>query len=367
MATIEQALVSAYRKDFGGSLEEITAAVDKESGEARVFKNGEDVTPPGFGRIASQTAKQVLIQRLREAEKTAIGEEYAKKLGTVTAGHVFRVSNGVCFVDLGRAQAVMPESEQIATEVYRLNQRIRALIKEIKQTEKGPEIILSRSDPKFIEALFSLEVPEITSGVVEIKSIAREAGSRTKIAVSSNDQKVDPVGSCVGQKGVRVQAVIAEVKDERIDIIPFDPETAKFIANALSPAKTVRVELNRKKKEATVTVDEGQVSLAIGKDGQNVRLAAKLTGWKIDIRALGQKANAAVSDGLESENTDGLSKRVANLLQKEGLLEKVGRLSAAELKGVKGLGPKGLNEILDAQKEMPAASTTPPETPPSEV
>lgn len=288
LATIEQALVSAYRKDYGGNVEEITAKVNKDSGEARVFKGETDVTPVGFGRIASQTAKQVLIQRLREAEKTAIGDEYSKKVGSVAAGHVYRIEKGNCFVDLGRAQATLPQIEQIPTESYHSNQRIRALVKEIKQTERGPEIILSRADPKFIAALFSLEVPEITSGVVEVKFIAREPGSRTKIAVSSGDPKIDPVGSCVGQKGVRVQSVIAEVKDERIDIVAYSDDAERFVANSLSPAKVTLVDLNKKKKEAKVTVEESQVSLAIGKDGQNVRLAAKLTGWKIDIRSNGQ-------------------------------------------------------------------------------
>jgi N utilization substance protein A len=287
LATIEQALVSAYRKDYGGNVEEIAAKVDKETGEARVFKGDEDVTPAGFGRIASQTAKQVLIQRLREAEKTAIGDEYVKKVGSTVAGHIYRIEKGNCFVDLGRAQANLPQAEQIPTEDYHINQRIRALVKEIKPTERGPEIVLSRADPKFISVLFSLEVPEITSGVVEIKSIAREPGSRTKIAVSSSDPKIDPVGSCVGQKGVRVQSVIAEVKDERIDIVSYSEDSERFVANALSPAKVNSVDLNKKKKEAKVTVDESQVSLAIGKDGQNVRLAAKLTGWKIDIRSKG--------------------------------------------------------------------------------
>lgn len=286
LATIEQALVSAYRKDYGGKVEELLAKVNKETGAARVFnKEGEDITPSGFGRIASQTAKQVLIQRLREAEKAAVAEEYSAKIGTVVSGHVFRIDRGALYVDLGRAQATIPASEQVVVENYRLNQRIRSLIKEIRSGEHGPEIILSRYDPKFISALFALEVPEITSGVVEIKALAREAGARTKIAVVSRDPKIDPVGSCVGQKGVRVQAVIGELKDEKIDIIPFSEDIGQFIANALSPAKVVKVDLNKKKREARTLVDAAQVSLAIGKDGQNVRLAAKLTGWKIDVRS----------------------------------------------------------------------------------
>lgn len=306
LATIEQALVSAYRKDYGGKVEELTAKVSAVTGEARVYKEGEDVTPPGFGRIASQTAKQVLIQRLREAEKGAIADEYSKKIGSVVYGHLFRLDRNNAFVDLGRAQGIMPVVEQMLGGSPRLNQRLRFLVKEIRPTEKGPEIILSRSDPKFIEALFALEVPEISSGVVTIKSLAREPGSRTKMAVESRDPKVDPVGSCVGQKGTRVQSVLAEIREEKIDIVPFDENTEKFIAHSLSPAKVVKVDLNKKKHEAKVTVDESQVSLAIGKDGQNVRLAAKLTGWKIDIRSFAEKpavdASAVPADTIN--NTD---------------------------------------------------------------
>lgn len=303
LATIEQALVSAYRKDYGGNIEEISAKVDKETGEAKVFKEKKDVTPAGFGRIASQTAKQVLIQRLREAEKTAIGDEYSKKVGSIVSGHIYRIEKGNCYIDLGRAQANMPLPEQINSEMYYINQRIRALVKEIRQTERGPEIILSRADPKFISVLFALEVPEITSGVVEIKSIAREAGSRTKMAVYSHDPKIDPVGSCVGQRGVRVQSVIAEVKDERIDIVSYSDDTERFVANGLSPAKVTKVELNKKKKEAKVSVDDSQVSLAIGKEGQNVRLAAKLTGWKIDIRSNGKSVLASEKPSKTPEET----------------------------------------------------------------
>jgi len=348
LATIEQALVSAYRKDYGGNVEEISAKVDKETGEARVYKGGQDVTPVGFGRIASQTAKQVLIQRLREAEKTAIGDEYSKKVGTVTSGHIYRIEKGNCFVDLGRAQATLPQNEQIPTETNHINQRIRALVKEIKQTERGPEIILTRADPKFIAALFSLEVPEITSGVVEVKFIAREPGSRTKIAVSSNDPKIDPVGSCVGQKGVRVQSVIAEVKDERIDIVSYSDDTERFVANALSPAKVTLVDLNKKKKEAKVTVDESQVSLAIGKDGQNVRLAAKLTGWKIDIRssggALTEQKDEVAPENPEGEGSDQIPE-------------------VKEVEDAPASSPKATEETASSQTPLPTdAGATPKES-----
>lgn len=341
LETIKAALLSAYRKESGSGVEEVTVEINPESGETHIIKEGEDVTPPGFGRIASQTAKQVLIQRLREAEKDALVDEYGRKVDSIVSGHIFRIERGTVVLDLGKAHALLPQNEQIGTEQYFLNQRLRVLVKEIRKGEKGPEIIVSRGDPKFIISLFNLEVPELTSGVVEIKAIAREAGGRTKIAVSSSDPRVDPVGSCVGQKGVRVQSVLSEIKDEKIDIVPFDEDTAKFIANALSPAKIKGVELNKKKKEAEVGVCEDQVSLAIGKEGQNVRLAVKLTGWKIDIHSEREKPS---TEGLAIL---GISSRYANILANAGVttLEQLRSLTPEKVKEIKGLGPKALKEV----------------------
>jgi len=345
LATIETALVAAYRKDFGGSIEELEAKVDLETGEAKVFKDGEDVTPDGFGRIAAQTAKQVLIQKLREEEKQAIISEYEAKIGQVTTGHVFRLDQGNVIVDFGRAQGVMPPAEQLPGESYRTNQRLLVLILRIEEGRRGPQIIISRAAPRFIEELFALEVPEIHSGVVKIEGIAREPGSRTKVAVSSSEKNVDPVGSCVGQKGVRVQAVIAEIGNEKIDIIPFSEITEKYIAAALSPAEVIEVQLSSQSKEARVEVPEDQLSLAIGREGQNVRLAAKLTGWKIDLRGAGSKAKKeeSVSDLAQA----GLSKRVVNALAKAKIesLEDLRAQSKEELNQIKGLGPKALAEI----------------------
>lgn len=341
LETIKAALLSAYRKESGSGVEEITAEINPETGEARILKGAEDVTPPGFGRIASQTAKQVLIQRLREAEKDALVDEYGRKVDSIVSGHIFRVERGTVVLDLGKAHALMPQNEQISNEQYFLNQRLRVLVKEIRKGEKGPEIIVSRGDPKFVMSLFNLEVPELTSGVVEIKAIAREAGGRTKIAVASSDPRVDPVGSCVGQKGVRVQSVLSEIKDEKIDIVPFDEDTAKFIANALSPAKIKKVELNKKKKEARVGVSEDQVSLAIGKEGQNVRLAVKLTGWKIDIYS------EKVKPSTDSLALLGISGRYAKILANAGVttLDQLRSLTPEKVKEIKGLGPKALKEV----------------------
>lgn len=279
------AVASAYRKDYGGELEDITVEMVPDTGEIKVKDlQGNDVTPPGFGRIAAQTAKQVILQKIRETEKEVILNEFKGKLGTIITGTIFRAENGIVVLDLGKAQGVLPQSEQVSSEDYRLNQRLKVLVKDIRETARGTEIIVSRNDAQFIVKLFEQEVPEIASGVVTIEAIAREAGSRTKMAVASSDEKVDPVGSCVGQKGVRVQSIIAEVHGEKIDIIQYSSDIAKFISAALSPARVTEVEVNAETKEAKVSVPEDQLSLAIGKDGQNVRLAAKLTHWRIDIK-----------------------------------------------------------------------------------
>ncbi len=281
---IEEAMKSAYKKDYGGEAEEIDVELDSDTGVAKIFKDKKDVTPPGFGRIAAQTAKQVLLQRIREAEKGAIFSEYEKKIGSIVNGMVQRVEGSNIVVDLGKTEAIMPESERISGEDYRLNQRLKVYIIGIREGNRGQEIVVSRAHKGLVEGLFKLEVPEIGSGIVEIKGIAREAGNRSKVAVASRQLGVDPVGSCVGQKGVRVQAVIAELGNEKIDVTAYSDDPAKFVAAALSPATVDRVRSDEKEKTAYVEVPEDQLSLAIGKDGQNVRLAAKLTGWRVDIK-----------------------------------------------------------------------------------
>lgn len=236
-----------------------------------------------YGRVAAQTAKQVIIQRIREAERDAMFEEYKNKEGEVLSGTVQRIEGRNVFIDLGKSVGVLFPSEQVERENYRIGQRIKVYVAKVDIGNKGPGIVLSRSHPELVRRLFELEVPEIFAGTVEIKSIAREAGERTKIAVVSNEEGIDPIGSCVGQKGTRVQTIIDELGGEKIDIILWNEDPVKFISSSISPAKVLKVEINEEKKEATVTVMEDQLSLAIGKRGQNVRLAAKLTGWKIDI------------------------------------------------------------------------------------
>ena len=253
-------------------------------------KTGDEITIPlkavqeGYGRIATQTAKQVILQKLREAERESILEEYQEKEGEVISSIVQRIEGRSVFLDVGKTLGFLPREEQVPGEFYRPGQRLKVFVLKVEQSPKGPRIILSRAYPKLISKLFELEVPEISAGQVEIKSIAREPGSRTKIAVSSNEEGIDPIGSAVGQRGTRVQAVINELGGEKVDIVEWLEEPEKFIANSLSPAKVLEVKILPKNK-ALCIVPEDQLSLAIGKDGQNVRLAAKLTGWKIDVRS----------------------------------------------------------------------------------
>lgn len=242
-----------------------------------------------FGRIAAQTAKQVIIQKIREAEKSAVFAEFGEREGEIVTGTIQRTERGALFVDLGRTVAILPYEEQIPGERYKQGERIRAYLYRVEETPKGVFLRLSRSHPRFLEKLFSIESPEIASGVVQIKAIAREPGSRSKIAVASTDSHIDPIGSMVGQRGVRVGTVMSELGGEKIDIIEWSADAKQFIEDALSPAKIISVELNQDLNTATVTVSEDQQSLAIGKGGQNVRLAAKLTGWRIDIVPVGGK------------------------------------------------------------------------------
>ena len=281
--SIKQAILAAYRKDYGDP-EGIDINLDPQSGEVALSKNKKNMTPSGFGRIAAQTAKQVILQRIREAEKNAILTEYSSKVGTVVSGIIQRISGPVITVNLGKAEGIMPPSEQAHNEKYFINQRLKVFVIGIKEGTRGEEIIVSRSANGLLEGLFKQEVPEISQGTVQIKVIAREAGSRSKIAVFSDQMGVDPVGSCVGQKGVRVQAVINELGNEKIDVIAYQEDPAEFIRTSLSPAKDLQVKVDEKKEIAEVTAPDDQLSLAIGKEGQNVRLAAKLTGFKIDIR-----------------------------------------------------------------------------------
>ncbi len=306
LETIKAAILAAYRKDYGtDELITLTVDLNPDTGEARVLQDGKDVTPPGFGRIAAQTAKQVILQRIREAEKQAVLSDYQEKIGAIAPGMILRFDGPNVVVDIGRTQAVMPVSEQNPAERYHLNQRLTFYIEGIRETMRGNEIIVSRAHKGLVEGLFKREVPEVAQGSVELRIVAREAGNRTKVAVYSTAPGVDPVGSCVGQKGVRVQAVITELGgNEKVDIIQWSDDMKLFIMAALAPAKDMEVVLNEKKQAAEVAVPDDQLSLAIGRDGGNVRLAAKLTGWKIDIKGKGVPAGVAAAEKTEDAKVE---------------------------------------------------------------
>ena len=324
--SIRQAIVAAFKKDYPANYRDdciYEVDLDAGTGEAQIYQleadvtpgEGEappllkvkkgakrvEVTPPGFGRIAAQTAKQVILQKIREAEKSVIVAEYEKRMGTLVSGMIIRFVGQDIIVDVGKAEGVMPPSEQVHSENYHLNQRLTFLLQGIRDGLRGKEVIVSRVDNAFITELFKREVPEVNSGAVEIRGVAREPGSRTKIAVYSTQSGVDPVGSCVGQKGVRVQAVIGELGGEKIDIIQYSEEPEKYVSAALSPAAELKVKINEKTKTAQVEAAPDQLPLAIGRDGQNAKLAGKLTGFHIDIK---QDPHAPIEKGTSEKKED---------------------------------------------------------------
>ena len=357
---IEQALAAAYKKDYGKKGQIIRAKIDIDSGAMEFYqikivvddslvrmiaedeeieeeideddervrfneehhiliedakkiksdvKPGDELVFPledkgDYGRIAAQTAKQVIIQKIREAERGVIVEEYGAREGEIINGFVSKIERGVVYIDFNRASGIILPEEQIPGEFYDRGDRIKAYLYQVEETPRGGNLKLSRTHPGFVEGLFAMEAPEIASGIVEIKSIAREAGSRSKIAVFSNDEHIDPVGSCVGQKGVRVTTVMGELNGEKIDIIPWSPDPATYIASAISPATITDIKIDDDENKATLEVSPDQLSLAIGKGGQNVRLAAKLTGWRIDIKGAEIGEMGEIKANLEKGETD---------------------------------------------------------------
>ena len=329
---IENALVSAYKKNYNIS-QDVRVEVDGEDGSFRVFVKKavvekvedprqeisleearkiniayepEDIVemeadPGTFGRIAAQTAKQVVVHKLREAERGVVFDKFIEREGEIMNAVIHRVDKGSILLELENAEGVMPASETVPSERYHVNDHIKVYVMEVRKTTKGPQIVVSRTHPGLLKRLFEIEVPEIAQNIVQIKSIAREAGSRTKIAVYSEDENVDPVGSCVGQKGSRIDRVVAELGNEKIDVIPWSSDPIEFIANSLRPAKVLMVQINEDEKAAKVVVPDYQLSLAIGREGQNVRLAAKLTGWKIDIKSQTQIEQSLFEDKQEPD------------------------------------------------------------------
>lgn len=319
MEAIEAALISAYKHSFGSS-QNVRVVIDRNNGGVHVYAIKQivdevedatqqvaleealkinlayevgdvleyEVTPRSFGRIAAQTAKQVVVQRIREAERGVIYDEYSEKENEVLTAVVQRIEKKYVYVELDRTEGVLVPTEQIQGEEYYIGERIKVYVVEVRRTNKGPQVMVSRTHPGLVKRLFETEVPEIQNGLVQIKNIAREAGQRTKMAVYSVDPQIDPVGACVGQRGSRVEHIVEELRGEKIDVVRWSADPAELIANALSPARVVMVYVNEAEKAAKVIVPDGQLSLAIGKEGQNARLAAKLTGWKIDIKSQAQ-------------------------------------------------------------------------------
>lgn len=370
LEAIEAALISAYKRNFGAA-QTITAKIDPETGIAMIFVGKEvvgevidnkseltleearrynpeatigdvvhiETTPADFGRIAAQTAKQVILQRIREAERDSLYNSYAEREGEIINGTVQSIEPHQVTLSLGKVEAILPRSEQIPTERYSIGQRLRAYVSEVQKTSRGPTIIISRTHRNMLRRLLELEVPEIYNGTVEIKSIAREAGYRSKVAVAALQEGVDPVGSCVGMRGVRIQSIVNELNGEKIDVVQWSPDVATFIANGLSPAKVLNVILqdDNSGRTAAVVVPDKQLSLAIGKEGQNARLAAKLTGWRIDIKSATEAAEEALRKAFEQEPVRQATTQARDILSiaEEILKEKEGvALSDGELQAL---------------------------------
>lgn len=357
LSAVESAMVSAVKKAIGAkTTENIRVSIDKTDGKIHAFVDEKEIQSVDFGRIAAQTAKQVIIQKLREAEKDVIFNEFSAKVGDIVSGTVYRFDKGNIIVDLlGKAEGLMPKREQSSRDDFRQGARVRAYVLEVRREAKGPQIILTRTSPLFVKKLFELEVPEIYEGIVEVKSISREAGERTKIAVWSKDEKVDCVGACVGMRGSRVKDIVTELQGEKIDIIRWSDDLREYITAALSPAKITEIRMDKKLQKAQVIVTDDQLSLAIGKHGQNVRLASRLIGWDLDIRT----REEIVQEKEEAKKTraemmlDGIGEKLVTLLIEAGFdsIEKIGATSVEQLTEIKGIGAKKAEKVIAAAKE----------------
>lgn len=411
--SIDAAIAAAYRRDFGHPDEVLRAKFDPETGSAKVWRVWTVVEPElregeetpridnphaeltleqakekqhdatvgneileqlpdksEFGRIAAQTAKQVILQRLKEAEGSMIYTEFKAKEGELTIGTVQQVDRRAVIVGLAKTSGIMPALHQVPTEHYYSGQRLKVLIKEVSESPRGPHILVSRADPFFIRKLFEAEVPELGSGTVEIIGLAREAGFRTKMAVNAKQEGLDPVGSCVGQRGTRVQAVLQEVGEEKIDIILADDDPEQYLRNALSPARVDRIELNKKQKRAFVDVPEDQLALAIGKNGQNVRLASQLSGWIIDINKERKVAESEKVAAQALETSFKAQLQISDKILKALIgahyttIESVASASKDELKKLQGIGPKTAQKLIE--KALSLGAEPPPAEAPHE-
>ncbi|MBL7155763.1 MAG: transcription termination/antitermination protein NusA [Candidatus Omnitrophica bacterium] len=381
-SAIESALVSAARKILGNRETDVTVTIDRETGQIKVASEGKEIKSNEFGRIAAQTAKQVIIQKIREAEREVIFDDYHNRVGGIVTGAVHRFERGNIVVDLGKTEAILPKSQQCPNERYKQGDRIRAYVLEVTKTSRGPQIVLSRSDATLVKKLFELEVPEIPDGIVEIKSISREPGERTKMAVRSKDDKIDPVGACVGMRGNRVKDIVRELHGEKIDIVRWNENVEEYLKAALSPAQIFKTKIDKEKKLIEVIVKNDQLSIAIGKHGQNVRLASRLIGWELDIRGVEEPKPEKVKEepqkekktkkrpkGVPSEalslskgeaegkapsikSLDGVGKKAQSVLSAAGFdsVEKIAASSVEDLVKLEGVGKKTAEKIINSAK-----------------
>ena len=352
LEAVESALLSAAKRviDLKPD-EEFKVEIDRSTGDIRAFRNNELVTGIDFGRIAASTARQVIIQKMREAEKDVVFNEFQNRVGEIVSGTVYRFEKGNIIVDLlGKAEGILIKREQSPAEEFKQGQRIRAYVVEVKKDTKGPQIILSRAHPNLVKELFELEVPEIYEGIVEIKAISRQAGERTKIAVSSKNDKVDSVGACVGMRGSRVRNIVNELQGEKIDIVRYNDDVREYIKAALSPAKVSEIKLDKEKMKASVVVDDDQLSLSIGKHGQNVRLASRLVGWELDIRTKSMIAAEALGGKPEEKaaHPAQVEVKVQEKPKKVKKLKKETKKEGSSLEGLSGIGDKILASLKEA-------------------
>lgn len=360
---VESALISAVKKSLKNKTGEIKVELDSSLGIFKVLVDGHEIKDAEFGRIAAQTAKQVIIQKIKEAERDIAFDEFEKKKGNIVNGSVHRFDKDAIILDLGKTEGILPKKEQLRKEIYHQGDRLKALVIDVKRTNRGPQIILSRTDDRLVKVLFELEVPEIFEGIVEVKAIAREPGERTKIAVYSRDKKIDSVGACVGMRGSRVKNIVQELQGEKIDIIKWDENTEEYVKAALNPAKISEIKVDEKNKKIKIIVEDDQLSLTIGKHGQNVRLASKLVGYDIGIKSYSEsrKEKSAEDKKIfekEEQKTGlkdlaGIGGKIILSLEEAGYdtLEKIRAASIEDLTKVKGIGAKTAQKILTEAKK----------------
>jgi len=357
LQAVETAMVSAVKKAIGAKdTHNIKVEIDRKTGKITAFCDDKEIKAVDFGRIAAQTARQVMIQKIREAEKDAVYNEFSSKVNNIVSGTVYRFEKGNVVVDFfGKTEGIIPRREQTPKETFKQGDRVKTFVLEVKKEPKGPQIMLSRAHPSFVKKLFELEVPEIFEGIVEIKSISREAGERTKIAVWSKDEKVDAVGACVGMRGSRVKNIVSEIQGEKIDIIRWSDDIREYITAALSPAKISEMKLDKESKRAEVIVPDDQLSLCIGRHGQNVRLASKLVGWDIDIRTKPEpKEDAAHKEEQSLANIHGVGEKALEALVAAGYstLESLAEADPKALSQIKGIGIKKAEKMVKEAKNL---------------